>query len=149
MLFPISNSSIQLLRERGLLDFDLRGVDNGVGLCPTCHVMFDRAADPAFVFIPTDIQFFIVKELQDRQKRRLDQQSGIQSQRRMPSAAEYTQHLRSKAIISPAAESGLYSRVFLQRYLLEEYGGELFECLKTPRHWHGAPFAAFNRAFLL
>lgn len=43
---------------------------NAIPLRPTCHCQFDLASDPGFVFIPTDLQYFIQFELEDRQRRR-------------------------------------------------------------------------------
>lgn len=52
------------------MDFPLASLANAIALCGTCHPQFDYALDPGFVFIPTDLDYFIDFELEDRQRRR-------------------------------------------------------------------------------
>lgn len=49
------------LISSSMINFNLRGPENGVALCPVCHANFDNAQDPGFVFFPVDIPFFYQK----------------------------------------------------------------------------------------
>ncbi|KAL1969800.1 hypothetical protein VTN77DRAFT_7309 [Rasamsonia byssochlamydoides] len=49
----------RLWDESGLINFSSTSARNAIPLCPTCHNQFDLAADPGFLFIPTDLQYFI------------------------------------------------------------------------------------------
>lgn len=135
-----------MLVQQNLLCFDLRGVQNGVALCPICHVMFDRSVDPAFVFFPNDLQFFIDWELRDRSKRR---ECDGSMPRSVPTARDYLSHQVQCNLISAESPGGLYKRVFLQNYLHSGRGFQANVEFADPIPWHGAPFAALKRAFAI
>ncbi|KKZ64670.1 hypothetical protein EMCG_01358 [[Emmonsia] crescens] len=54
-----------LLRSQGLLDYDLVSTANVIHLCPNCHVNFNHSSNPGFVFIPSDLGYFIRFEEDD------------------------------------------------------------------------------------
>ncbi|KAE8386024.1 hypothetical protein BDV23DRAFT_190351 [Aspergillus alliaceus] len=129
------------LTERKLIDFNLKGIQNGVTLCPNCHRMFDCDIDPGFVFFPSDLEFFIQKELEYRQRWQSPHTSG-----RVPSAAEYCQHQIRNGTIPPGSQAGLYKRVFLRNYLSPAVSSSANEMFSQPVPWYGAPFGALRRA---
>ncbi|KKZ67362.1 hypothetical protein EMCG_01090 [[Emmonsia] crescens] len=57
--------------DANIINFDLTSVENRIALCPTCHAEFDQTADPGFVSLPMDLQYFIDVELDERQKKKL------------------------------------------------------------------------------
>ncbi|CAG8899459.1 unnamed protein product [Penicillium egyptiacum] len=142
------DKQIPLWSTEGLLTFSLTSAANGIPLCPTCHVEFDRFDDPGFVFIPADLQYFIDFELKDSEKRALAAREGNILPREVPTSTLYRDHLFEQGIISDRATSGLYQPIFLKKYLLggrfspEEFG------LAEPKHWHGAPLATLRRGIL-
>jgi hypothetical protein len=133
---------VDLWRDAGLLNFQLTSVANGVPLCCTCHLEFDRSEDPGFVFIPLDLQYFIDFEIENRKKR----SSAV---RDVPTAVMYRRHLVEKGIISNDAASGLYRPIFLKQYLLGGLASPEQFRFTEPKEWHGAPLATLRRGILV
>jgi hypothetical protein len=52
-----------------MLDFEIDSLNNGIGLCPTCHIAFDDIGNPGWTFFPSDLDFFIEFEQRDRELR--------------------------------------------------------------------------------
>ncbi|PGH33910.1 hypothetical protein GX50_03231 [[Emmonsia] crescens] len=52
-----------------LLDYDLVSTANAISLCPSCYVNFNHSFNSGFVFIPSDIGYFIQFEEDDYGKR--------------------------------------------------------------------------------
>jgi hypothetical protein len=123
---------------------------NAMELCPTCHTQFDLAGDPGFSFIPTDLQYFIQFELEDRERRRTAAAKGDILQREVPTAAMYKAHQLMEGKISSTAIGGQYTPVFLKRYLLSNLPNDtlssIFSQLSVPKEWHGSPISAIRRA---
>ncbi|KAL3481262.1 hypothetical protein BJX99DRAFT_219433 [Aspergillus californicus] len=119
-----ADKSISILKGRGLINFRLTPVMNGVGLCASCHVKYDDHCDPKLIFYPSDITFFIRYELRDRIRRQKDG-----SGRRIPNATQYTNWC------------GLYTRVIFKHHGLDS------PSMGEPAPWEGAPLAALRRAF--
>lgn len=115
-------------------------------MCPLCHCYFDQSLDPGFVFLPTDLQFFIEFELNDRDQRKL----GDGRCRQVPSAEDYRTYQLKKGEIDVESVGGLYRPIFLQTYF---FGGhvspEQIQILSTPKPWHGAPIATLRRGILV
>ncbi|KAJ5833925.1 hypothetical protein N7474_002236 [Penicillium riverlandense] len=126
-----------LWHQQGLLNFNLRSQSNAVALCPNCHVHYDQTEDPGFVFLPTDLDYFIEFEMLDQQERK----SSSRTWRRVPTAELYRQHLIEKGDVRADAVSGLYARVFLQDYATAPD--------TSPKSWVGSPLATLRRAFLV
>ncbi|KAJ5407336.1 hypothetical protein N7465_008620, partial [Penicillium sp. CMV-2018d] len=126
-----------------LLPFSLKSVINCIQLCPTCHAAFDRSDDPRWVFLPTDLDFFIRYELADQQRRA---QADPPSTRIVPTIQDYRDHLASKGLVANDAIGGLYRGYYLQNFLC---GGLLsldqLGVLATPKPWHGHPLGAIRR----
>ncbi|KAI4264750.1 MAG: hypothetical protein L6R42_000160 [Xanthoria sp. 1 TBL-2021] len=58
------------LRERGLTNIDgLHQKDNGICLCVRCHTALDDVEDPGWVFVPTNLDFFLSAERSDHRLR--------------------------------------------------------------------------------
>ncbi|GBF62660.1 hypothetical protein TMEN_5221 [Trichophyton mentagrophytes] len=141
---------VPLWYDANLINFDLTSVDNGIALCPTCHVEFDPTADPGFVLLPADLQYFIVVELDGRQEQKLAMKNGKDVHRKVPTAEEYKIHQSNNGKVPTNAAGGLYRPIFLKNYLL---GGRLpshiLDTLSAPKQWHGAPVATLRRGILV
>ncbi|EZF29408.1 hypothetical protein H109_03851 [Trichophyton interdigitale MR816] len=141
---------VPLWYDANLINFDLISVDNGIALCPTCHVEFDQTADPGFVLLPADLQYFIVVELDGRQEQKLAMKNGKDVHRKVPTAEEYKIHQSNNGKVPTNAAGGLYRPIFLKNYLL---GGRLpshiLDTLSAPKQWHGAPVATLRRGILV
>ncbi|KKZ66454.1 hypothetical protein EMCG_07819 [[Emmonsia] crescens] len=149
-VFGKEDPQIPLWYDANLINFDLISVDNGIALCPTCHAEFDQMADPGFVLLPSDLQYFIDVELDERQARKLALKNGKDVHRKVPTAEEYKIHQSNNGKVSADASGGLYRPIFLKNYLL---GGRLpshiLDTLSTPKQWHGAPVATLRRGILV
>ncbi|EGD98127.1 hypothetical protein TESG_05514 [Trichophyton tonsurans CBS 112818] len=141
---------VPLWYDANLINFDLTSVDNGIALCPTCHVEFDQTADPGFVLLPADLQYFIIVELDGRQEQKLAMKNGKDVHRKVPTAEEYKIHQSNNGKVPTNAAGGLYRPIFLKNYLL---GGRLpshiLDTLSAPKQWHGAPVATLRRGILV
>ncbi|PLB35932.1 uncharacterized protein BDW47DRAFT_57549 [Aspergillus candidus] len=143
------DGQIPLWSDMSLLNFSLTSADNGIPLCPTCHVEFDRSEDPGFIFLPVDIPFFIEFELKDRERRAVAEKDGKILRREVPTNIMYVDHLiRQRRLPEGSTGGGLYRPIFLRPYLL---GGRVspedFGLLQT-KQWHGAPMASLRRGIL-
>ncbi|KAB8227225.1 HNH endonuclease signature motif containing protein [Aspergillus alliaceus] len=130
--------------EAGLLNFSLLSAANGIPLCATCHTQFDRAHDPGFVFIPTDLQYFIDFELEDRERRL----ASNTLPRQVPTSVMYRDHLMKEKKIPDDTTSGLYRPIFLKEYLLQGIISVEDLGFTKPKQWHGAPIATLRRGIL-
>ena len=120
---------------------------NAISLCPLCHVQFDSALDPGFVFIPTDLDYFIDFELEDRKRRTAGAPEGITLKREVPTAELYRKHQTENGAISRESIGGLYQPVFLKAYLLRNrIPFDITKYLTSPLEWHGSPMASLRRA---
>ncbi|KAH0556343.1 hypothetical protein GP486_005731 [Trichoglossum hirsutum] len=137
---------------QGLLPFSsLSHIDNGIPLCPLCHRNFDDILFPGFVFIPTDLAFFIKFEQDDYERRtQIAQATGQVSGRTCPTAENYFVHQLDAGVIPEGTYNGLYARYTLHDYF-PKLGQPPFEPgpgpFAMPKPWHGAPTAALRRAF--
>ncbi|KAH0537330.1 hypothetical protein FGG08_005846 [Glutinoglossum americanum] len=146
------NWQFKELVVQGLLTFSsLSHIDNGIPLCPLCHRNFDDILFPGFVFIPTDLAFFIKFEQDDYERRtQIAQATGQVSGRTCPTAEDYFVHQLNAGVIPEGTYNGLYARYTLHDYFPKlgqppfEPGPEPFA---MPKPWHGAPTAALRRAF--
>ncbi|XHF97067.1 hypothetical protein AWENTII_000671 [Aspergillus wentii] len=143
-VIQVHDSATELLIQKKLIEFDLRRSENGVSLCPSCHRMFDRDIDPGFIFFPTDIDFFIRRELQYREK---VLSAGCLIPDRVPSAEEYARSQIQAGTVPPGSQCGLYQRIFLEEYMTPVIPLPVNQVFSQPVPWHGAPFGTFRRAF--
>ncbi|OJI99810.1 hypothetical protein ASPVEDRAFT_81401 [Aspergillus versicolor CBS 583.65] len=47
-----SDESVRILKAKGLINFRLVSVENGVALCARCHIEYDDHCDPKLMFYP-------------------------------------------------------------------------------------------------
>ncbi|KAL2808844.1 hypothetical protein BJX63DRAFT_435733 [Aspergillus granulosus] len=144
---------VSLWADQGLLNFRVDSYLNGIALCAKCHDEFDHALDPGFTFIPTDLDYFINFEIEDRQRRKKAMEAGNQNvARQVPTVDDYKNHQIAQGKIAPDALGGLYRPILLKPYL-----GSTLETLfeinvqqvlsENIHSWHGAPMASLRRAF--
>lgn len=97
------------------MNYDINGVEDGIALCPSCHVAFDDSFDPGLVIVPEELDFFIRYEKEDYIRRQKAAKNGVSESRMWPSLEEYRDHqLRQGKIPEGSPEkptAGLY-RVF-------------------------------------
>ena len=113
---------------------ELNNFENALPLCPTCHAAFDRLADPLWIMLPSDLDFFITAEEED-QKERWDhlERTGDLPHRIVPGAGSYQ-----------ARNGGLYQPYILKHHLSPGLKTDNWE----ERVWKGEPFAAIRKAAL-
>ncbi|KAM5447629.1 hypothetical protein MaudCBS49596_005888 [Microsporum audouinii] len=140
------DTQIEVWEKAGLFNFAYKSVANAIPLCPSCHVQFDLAIDPGYIFFPADLHFFINFELEDRERRRLTAESGFPVKRQVPTAKDYKDHQIRNGSISPEDVGGLYRRVFLKNFLHDGMFPSIIPTLTTPKCWHGDPMASLRRA---
>lgn len=136
-----------LWADIGLIDFLITSIANAIPLCPSCHGQFYCHIDPGLVFIPTDLQYFIDFELNDKERRKRAAEEGVFMKRKVPNSDMSKLHQVAKGVIGPDATGGQYRPVFLKQYL---FVGRLSyttvqNLLSTPREWHGAPITCLRR----
>ncbi|KAL9043533.1 MAG: hypothetical protein Q9214_003284 [Letrouitia sp. 1 TL-2023] len=149
---------IAKLKSQGLLSIDhLGSFENAVALCGTCRDNFINLYEPAFIFLPSDLQFFLRWEEEDFRRRINDYRKfGTCRARRPPSAADYntwvSQKLQHDSETEPGYSGGLYSLYTLHEYLPRMPGISATRVGLSPFHeskrWHGDPMASLRRAFL-
>jgi hypothetical protein len=137
---------VPLWIDAGLITFAISSTANRIGLCPTCHEQFDRSIDPGFILIPSDLEYFINFELQDRQRRG---KVGENPTRRVPTSLMYKTHQVANGTIPAESQGGLYTPIFLQEYLHCGVvpSSVLLPYLIRPKSWHGEPLAVLRRCF--
>ncbi|KAI4161391.1 MAG: hypothetical protein LQ342_004943 [Letrouitia transgressa] len=149
---------IAKLKSQGLLSIDhLGSFENAVALCGTCRDNFINLYEPAFIFLPSDLQFFLRWEKEDFRFRINDYRNfGTCRARRPPTAADYNKWLSQKLQHDSETElsqnGGLYSLYTLHEYLPRMPGISATRVGLSPFHkskrWHGDPMASLRRAFL-
>lgn len=121
-----------------ILDFEVSSaVQNGIILCSICHRNFDNHLNPSWVFYPSDLDFFIDFELEDRRARVSNSRS-----RKVPDSAAYLQHQKNTSAVDEVDELPLYVR----RVLAPE-GSMNVRAISGERGWHGHPVAAIRSAW--
>ncbi|KAJ5586600.1 hypothetical protein N7450_006387 [Penicillium hetheringtonii] len=97
--------------------------------------MFDEIRAPGFVFLPTDLQYFIDFEHADAKKRTVTMRA-----RRVPTASDYRRYQEENGKIPLGKKGGLYQGVFLQPYKEQK--------ILQAKTWHGEPIYAIRRAVI-
>lgn len=132
------------------MTFDRLGCEeNSILLCKNCHTQFDDSANPGFVFLPSDLQYFINFEKDDFETRsQILQEQGYLRRRTCPTAERYEQHLRdTQQLMGGVDLGGLYHIYILRRYF-GKHGNKPWMPGRDPtgpKQWHGAPMAAIRR----
>ncbi|KAE8379869.1 hypothetical protein BDV26DRAFT_303342 [Aspergillus bertholletiae] len=130
--------------QAGLFPFSFKTAINCITLCPTCHSAFDRYSDPCWVFLPTNLAFFIKWEMEDQARR-----AQVAVPRTVPTIAKYRDHFASQGLVSHDALGGLYQGYFLKDFLHPVCNSSILEILATPKVWHGHPMAAIRRGIAI
>jgi hypothetical protein len=100
--------------------------------------------DPGFLFVPSDLAYFISFEEQDYQGRCRLAGGGIPSVREVLTQEMYRDYQASRGLIPSDASGGLYRRI-----MLKKFQPHIEPSVFTPlKNWHGAPMAALRRAFI-
>jgi len=115
--------------------------DNGIRLCVLCHRNLDLP-EPAWTFIPEDLEYFIQFEKQDH-IRRIQEFRSTHSlpKRQCPSTSQYRDR------------GGLYRSYMQRNFLLQssaldvEFGGGPSSVQPDATQWHGDPMVTLQRAF--
>jgi hypothetical protein len=102
----------------GLIDFQgKQNPLNAIALCGTCHTNFDHVYNPSFFFLPTDLEYFLNYERQDRKRRRrLGCRTGTIPARICPTAQAYQDH-QIHQMVAGAELGGLYTRIVIKDFL--------------------------------
>lgn len=150
----LTSSQFHEALTHGLIDFqEKQNPQNAIALCGTCHTNFDHVYNPSFFFLPTDLNYFINYERQDRKRRRrLGRRTGTIPARMCPTAQTYQDHQIHQGV-EGAEVGGLYTRIVINDFLpqypgrapfhpgLSEYG--------ATKSWTGSPMASLQRAVLM
>ncbi|KAJ5899887.1 hypothetical protein N7495_004631 [Penicillium taxi] len=126
----------------GLVDYKLSSAENGISLCPTCHDQYDRYEDPGFLILPSDLQFFVNFEMNDK-KRREKEAKPI---RQIPSKEDYLKHCIQLGRVPPGSQGGLYDRVML-KHITPQVPWDIYRS-PPAKIWGGSPVATLRRAIL-
>ncbi|KAK5016215.1 hypothetical protein BJ546DRAFT_955643 [Cryomyces antarcticus] len=161
-VFEKRDSSFEDALQIGAISFNHLGhEDNAIPLCPLCHHNFDNTSNPGWIFLPTDLRFFIESEERNFAMRQtLLRETGAFHPRLCPTPAQYRDHQVEHNVILADATGGLYQRYTLRRFYSHEFlvalgapqdwdhwipgKGPL-----SPKSWHGAPTAAIHRALAI
>ncbi|KAL8915978.1 MAG: hypothetical protein Q9208_008762 [Pyrenodesmia sp. 3 TL-2023] len=116
----------------------LHDTENGMRLCVTCHHALDDVELPGWVFVPTDLDFFLDAEREDFVRRRRElNATGHFPIRQCPPVGDYVEYCGS-----------------YDAYMLRQYGPPTNNWrpgrstyLPTSKHWHGDPMIALFKAF--
>jgi hypothetical protein len=127
-------------------------VQNAIPLCQLCHHAFNDRYDKSFYFVPSDLNYFVAFEKDDRKRRRrLWRREGSLPDRICPTAETYKEYQMQQG--KQVESGGLYTRLVLRDYFaryagrppfvpgLSEFGAE--------KSWSGSPMAAIHRACLM
>ncbi|KAL8999387.1 MAG: hypothetical protein Q9188_005901 [Gyalolechia gomerana] len=116
----------------------LHDKENGMRMCVLCHASFDDPEMPAWVFVPSNLDYFINFENTDfRRRQREHQTTGNFPIRHCPPAKDYVEEA-----------GGLYDTYMLrQRRDDNGWNPGLSTYLPRPKWWHGDPMTALYKGF--
>jgi hypothetical protein len=67
----LASSQFQDALTDSLIDFqEKQNPQNAIALCSACHTNIDHVYNPSFFFLPTDLNYFLNYERQDRKRHR-------------------------------------------------------------------------------
>ncbi|KAI4120915.1 MAG: hypothetical protein LQ338_006679 [Usnochroma carphineum] len=118
---------------------NLHQKENGIRLCALCHPSFDNAELPAWVFVPSNLDFFINFERADFSRRQAEYKTSCDfPARRCPPVEDYLED-----------SGGLYDA-----YMLRKHGNQYSNWhpgrstyLAHSKAWHGDPMIAIFKGF--
>lgn len=104
-------------------------------LCPNCHTLFDDMLNPGWIFVPSDLDYFIDYELENRKTRQNLQDRAV------PDCHEYLSHQIATRVQPSNATMPLYTKYKL--------GSEQWPTttISGNKEWHGHPLAAIRMAW--
>lgn len=140
---------LQAKGQLGIASVDQQ--ENAMPLCPQCQDAFDESSTLGWVFVPTDLKFFLDFEREDFERRtEALKTTGSRSGRICPSSLQYQVHQEQE--LERGVCGGLYMSYVLRHYFyrLEGYpeikpGASPF--INNPKSWHGDPMASLEKAF--
>jgi hypothetical protein len=150
----LTSSQFQDALTDGLIDFqEKQNSQNAIALCGTCHTNFDHVYNPSFFFLPTDLDYFLNFERQDRKRRRkLGRRTGTVPARMCPTAQAYQDHQINQKV-EGAELGGLYTRIVIHDFLPQYPGRAPFQPgpseYGVTKSWTGSPMASLQRAVLM
>lgn len=150
----LTSSQFQDALTDGLIDFqEKQNPQNAIALCGTCHTNFDHVYKPSFFFLPTDLNYFLNYERQDRKRRRkLGRRTGTIPARICPTAQTYQNHQIHQGV-EGAWLGGLYTRIVTYDFLPQYPGRAPFQPgpseYGATKSWTGSPMASLQRAVLM
>ncbi|KAJ9655423.1 hypothetical protein H2198_005727 [Neophaeococcomyces mojaviensis] len=150
------------MMKKGMMTFGALGdFRNAIVLCGGCHNHFDRTSSTGWVFLPTDLDWFIEWEERDfANRKQVFEETGRTIQRTYPNEMDYEHRMRAAGLLFDP-DDGMCRGGFYHSYILENmFAPRLMAALKEdgmtvpgvlpggPKRWHGAPMAAINRGFV-
>lgn len=141
----------QELQSQGRLSIQYPDqAENAIPLCPLCHDALDEISSPGWVFIPTDLQYFLDFEQRDYKRRKeILNSTDAHTIRVSPTPGQYLQHQRKE--VEEDAYGGLYACYILRHYMGRIPGlAQMQPGLSPyaePKVWHGDPMTALSKAF--
>lgn len=159
----VDDDQYEAMAERGMFSFGSLGdYRNAIVLCASCHKHFDQISKPGWIFLPTDLDWFINWERKDYKRRRMAfSETGRRLSRIFPAAGDYEEHMQSSGGLKDT-DGGLHRGGLFDRYILRPiFSPDAMEALKDkglripgkhprgPKRWHGCPMAAINRGFVV
>jgi hypothetical protein len=89
---------------------------NAIAFCGTCHMNFDLVYNPSFFLLPTDLDYFLNYERQDRKRRpKLSRHTSIIPAQMCPTVQTYQEHRRHQGV-EGAELGGLYTRIVINDF---------------------------------
>lgn len=129
---------VRILEDMQILAFQIsNAIENGIILCGLCRGGLDDHLNPAWVFYPSDLNYFIEFELADRQSRVMNPRP-----RKVPDSVAYLQHQKTISAVSEDAQEPLYVR-----RVLAPGDSASVRLIQGERGWHGHPIAAIRSAW--
>ena len=126
-------------------------LENAMPLCPLCHDALDETSAPGWVFVPTDLKFFLGFERKDFERRaEVLKTTGSRPGRICPSPLQYRLHQEQD--LKGIAYGGLYMSYVLRDYFPRLVGNPevkpgISPITNNPKPWHGDPMASLEKAF--
>ncbi|KAJ5933853.1 hypothetical protein N7454_006182 [Penicillium verhagenii] len=132
---------------------NLKGKENAVFLCKSCHCQFDNTSNPGIVFFPADLTFFIEWEKSDQALRKEAAKNGAPVRRHPPTAADYKAYQVGQAEVDPTSIGGLYRTAIFEPFFASDLPTPVrrgvLEQRSQLKPWHGEPIFTIRRAFII
>ena len=147
---------------KGMINYPLDNYRNIIVLCLNCQIALNRVTKIGWVFLPTDLQWFVDWEQNDFSERsNFYKQTGKRMDRKFPDERDYESHMRATGSLL-APDDGMWRGGLYNTYILERmFAPVMIEALqkqglqipgKYPggaKRWNGAPMGAITRGFVV